>query len=268
MNSNNFPNKTNIVYKYPLTSCDCVDGLRTSGTELQPNSGLGKNISQLSSQGIPTNMSVRNCEFSNNYERPIFSQSIQPLPKSGFQNLNPQVLTDKFSPNFTLLNCPPSQACSTPQFYNSDPRLISSSHNGQILTLDSVPIESSMKLRDIPKDERLNNYGQKYQSYEDVGAGQIMYYINKSREDPYYEPLFVSSAKVDGYLYQDPMGALKPQYSRTPLRADNPIGQLPRNNYEGCLSSTQDALDHRQDLMARQMRKHNEQRFMPRYTPW
>ena len=201
--------KTNIVYKYPLTSCDCVDG---------------DNISQLSSQGVPTNMSVRDCDVSRNFETPVFSQSIQPLPKSGFKNLNPQVLTDNFSEDFTQINCPPTKSCSTPQFYSPDPRLISASHNGQILTLDSPPIEFSMKLNDIPKDENLDNYGQNYKSYADVNAGQIMYYINKSREDPYYNPLFVSSAKVDGYLYQDPMGALKPQYARTQLRNDNPIG--------------------------------------------
>ena len=243
---------TNIIYKYPLSSCDCADG---------------EDKSTLSSTGNPTNMSVRNCEVSNNYERSLFSSSIQPLPKSGFKNLNPQIITNNFSPDFTQINCSSSNSCPSNQFYSPDPRLISATHSGQILTLDTIPIESSMKLRDIATSERLNNYGQKYQSYENVGAGQIMYYINKSREDPYYEPLFVSSARVDGVLYQDPMGALKPQYDRTPLRSDNPIGQPPRNNYEGCLSSTQDALDFRQDIMARQMRKHNEQRYMPRYAP-
>ena len=75
MNSNNFPMENNnspqenlsrggnIVYKYPLTSCNCVDR---------------ENISELSFRGPPTNMSVRNCEVSGNYERPLFSSSIEP----------------------------------------------------------------------------------------------------------------------------------------------------------------------------------------------
>ena len=151
-----------------------------------------------------------------------------------------------------------------PNFYNSDPRLISVSHRGQPLLLDRPPIQSSMK--EIAKSERLNGYGQKYKSYSDINAGQIAYIIDKSIQDPYFSPNFNNSSIVTKSLYQDPMGALKPRYLRVPFRDANPIGQPLRNNYVGCLSFMEDSLEQRENIMASQMSVHNQQRFDPHYA--
>lgn len=245
---------TEIIYNYPLTSCkNCIN----------------ENFSQTPSNGYPTNMSVRDCDFPTTDEPMIFSKSIQPLPKSGFNILNPQVLTEKRdknvtpAPSFMKVN-----SCGTPQFYDSDPRLISPSHMGQRLLLDSPPLQSSMKSSDILSSKILDGYGQNYKSYSDINAGQIMYTVDKSIEDGYFGPNFTNSSEVTGFLYKDPMGSLKPQYHRTPFRNDNPIGQTPRNNYVGCLSSMQDSLDFRENIMEGQMSIRNQQRFDTRYAPW
>ena len=60
------------------------------------------------------------------------------------------------------------------------------------------------------------------------------------------------------------MGALKPQYPRSPLVRTNPVGPT-RDNYQGCLSWMQDSLEHREDLIGLQMRKINQQRYAPRW---
>ena len=244
---------TNIIYEYPLTSC---------------NNCINENF-PVTHMGHPTNMSVIDCKFPETDDPKVFSESIQPQPNRGFKNLNPQVLTEKFDKNFRPVSEDQLvESCGQPQFYSSDPRLISVPHMGQRLLLDRPPIQSSMRLDDIATSERLDGYGQNYKSYSDVNAGQIMYTIDKSIQNPYFSPNFTNSSVVTGYVYQDPMGALKPRYPKVPLRHDNPIGQTPRNNYVGCLSAMQDTLDQRENIMAAQMSVRNQQRFEPRYAPW
>jgi len=145
-----------------------------------------------------------------------------------------------------------------------DPRLISASHTGQVQTLDVPPITGDVKLNSLLHNRLLDNYGQGYKDYSDVNAGQYMYYINKSLEDPYFSPNFVTSATATGVLYKDPMGALKPRYNRKPLIDNDPLGPE-RNNYEGCLSWMEDSLSHRQDLMSLQMGRRNQERYAPRW---
>lgn len=237
-----------IIYEYPLTSC---------------NNCVNEN-SPVTHKGYPTNMSVPDCKFPETNDPVVFSDSNQPQPPTrGIKILNPEVLTDNFDKNFR-----PVESCGYPEFYSSDPRLISVPHMGQHLLLDRPPIEASMRLDEIATSERLNGYGQNYKSYSDVNAGQIMYTIDKSIQNPYFSPNFTNSSVITGYLYQDPMGAVKPRYPNQPLRYDNPVGQTPRNNYVGCLSDMQDTLDQRENIMAAQMSVRNQQRFEPRYAPW
>ena len=243
-----------VVYKYPKSSCNCYEC--TSKTYDFP------------SEGVPTNMSVRNCDFPNYfqcYDNKPFRRDIEPRRQSGMTNINPQVLTQKYAKDFQKVSCPTNPpSCPSTQYASMDPRLISASHTGQVQTLDLPPITGEMKLSALPHDKLLDKYGQGYRTYSDVNAGQIMYYIDRSIEDPYFTPNFVTSATSTGVLYKDPMGALKPRYNRKPLTSTNPIGPE-RDNYEGCLSWMQDSLDHRQDLMSLQMRKMNEQTYAPRW---
>ena len=203
-----------------------------------------------------------------------FKTDIEPTDKDGYNYINPQVYTEKYAPNFEVfestndkVNIPAPngwiQPCIGKQVITNDPRLNSASH-AQWLTLDQPPIDSSMKLYNIPYDKKLDKYGQNYRTYSDINAGQIMYYISKSQEDPISEPVYGVSAKVDSYLYQDPMGGISPYYYRTPLKNDNPIGPK-RNNYDGCLSWMQDSLNQREDITILQSTKINKSDWSLRY---
>lgn len=223
-----------------------------------------------SEKGYPTNMSVRNCEFPKYYDcynKNVFRTGIEPDPKKGFHILNPQLIPSMYAKDFVPVDCPEGSGCGA-GFASTDPRLVSAAHSGQVLTLDRPPIDASMRLSKIDTDPKLNGYGQCYKNYSDVDAGQVTYYVNKEREDPFYPPVFSTPAYTVGEMYQDPMGALKPQYNRY-----TGIPQGPCNDqecYDGCLSWIQDSSGHREDIISKQMRKRNEQRYAPRwygYTP-
>ena len=252
---------------YPKSSCNCYNCEQ-------------KNY-MIQNQGIPTNMSVYNCEIPEYLDctlnQPIFRSDIEPADKIGYEYINPQVYTQKYADDFELLNCNSANAreyvplpngwlqpCKGRQVITNDPRLNSASH-GQWITLDQPPIDSSMKLYDIPFDKRLDNYGQNYNSYSDINAGQIVYYIDKSIEDPFFKPNFVTSSRIEGTLYKDPMGSISPEYYRTNVKNDNPIGPK-RNNYEGGLSWMEDSLNQREDIMSLQMSRQLRETWAPRYS--
>ena len=63
---------------------------------------------------------------------------------------------------------------------------------------------------------------------------------------------------VVGTLYQDPMGAIKPQWNRYP--------QSTENSCDWGTSFMKDSQFHREDILSLQMRKMNEQRYAPRWS--
>lgn len=241
----------NVVYEYPKSSCHCYKCTNTSYSDI----------------GIPSNLSIRNCETPSMfecYDRTLFRSNIAPVNEHGYTLLNPDVFKNKYASDFKKLECSGKQGCPKVQYTSTDPRLISAKNSGQVLTLDNPPIETDQILNTISTDAKLNGYGQQYRTYSDINAGQIMYSINKSRQEPFFAPNFTTSARVHGILYQDPMGAIKPQYTRQPLKSRDCLDTT-NHNYEGGLSWIHDSMEHRQDLLALQMRKSNEQRWEPRY---
>lgn len=245
----------NIVYDYPKSSCNCY---KCTAKKYD-----------FPTKGIPTNMSVRDCDFPayfECYDDKPFRADIEPRIKQGYTNLNPQVMTQQFARDFHPTSCKERAGCCPEvQWASMDPRLVSASHSGQVQTLDRPPITGDMPLCEVAHSKLLDKFGQNYKTYSDVNAGQVAYYTDASIEDPYFSPNFVTSSLATGTLYKDPMGALKPSYKRTPLTDNDPMGPE-RDNYEGCLSWMEDSLSHRQDLMSKQMHRRNEQRWMPRWS--
>ena len=238
---------------YPKSSCDCYG---CSRVEYKPVSNLG-----------PTNLAISDCQLPDiltcTNSAPISAKTIEPSPKEGYTILNPEVDTLNYASGFGTVECGIS-SCPKITYTSADPRLVSAMHNGQRLVLDRPPRDDSVLLDKTMTDETLNGFGQNYKTYSDINAGFITYYIDKSREDPFYEPLFGTSAYSHATLFRDPMGSLKPQYDRTSLTSTNPITST-RDHYEGCLSWMEDSTNHREDLLSKQMRKMNEQRWEPRW---
>ena len=149
---------------------------------------------------------------------------------------------------------------------STDPRLLDPVRNS-LLHLDRPPFRSTDFQRKNPQekvdmmeiyDEKYENYGKCYKTYSDIKAGDIYYYVDKSREDAYYEPNFTIPARTQGVMFKDPMGTMKPTYQRY-------VTKFPDDKYSS-LSSIRDINWHREDIMSAQMAVRNQQRYEPRYT--
>ena len=219
-----------------------------------------------------TNMSVTNCDFDGIVQGSIFKYKKEPNSKCGYQNLNPETLTNMYDLDYypvgTLRGSVPASdnmltrcvdRSPTRIFSSSDPRLISAAHDGMKLTLDRPPIFGEVRLKDIYVEPTLENYGKRYKNYSDIKAGQIMYYFDKSIEDTYFHPIFENDAVALGRNYVDPMNSYKPSYERIPIRKNQPL-------YPGGLSSIADIDEHREDIISLQMRPQNRTKYSARWT--
>ena len=126
----------------------------------------------------------------------------------------------------------------------TDPRLTSSAHSGQTLTLDSPVLNGSVRTRDIYNHRP--GYQPVYNTLADLGGGQISYYYDTELGVPFQKPLF-NEANVTRLNYIDPMGTLKPHYNRYPL-PETGVG----------LTWVTDTQNHRNEIMALNQWKRNQ----------
>jgi len=208
---------------------------------------------------MTTSISIKNCNIPKEFDfvdRLKFRERNEPKKQNGISILNPEALNNKYANDFYPID-------SGKRWGSSDPKLFSASHE-QVLTVDRPPIDGRIPLEKIYTDTSLNGYGKNYRNYSDISAGHITYYIDKSIEDPFFEPLYTNKIISSGQIYKDPMGGIKPEYERRPLRQNDPIN-MDRSSYNGCLSWMEDTQEHREDLLSKQMRKYNQQRWEPRW---
>jgi hypothetical protein len=205
-----------------------------------------------------------NCNFNNKYfsckNRAYIGDKIEPTNQSGYEFINPEVISSAYAPEFYKVNCEDIGEVYTSQ----DPRLISIFHNGQVTPLDVPPTDHSIKLADIYTHPTMKNYGVRYKNYADIKAGQILYYNDKSIEDDLFQPNFANPARVTTTIYSDPMGGTYPEYLRTPVRGNNVMSTQGRRYTYG-LSSIDDQNEFREDIMHLQMRPQDRTRYTTRW---
>lgn len=244
----------NIIYNYPKTSCNC-----SNYTNCKTNNDIVNKIS------IPTNMSIANCDFYNynscDSKNIEFKKGFEPSNKKGIDILNPQVINQGLGKDFQRRD---NFGCKK-SFVSTDPRLIRQPSN-TFLSLDRPAYDGNygkIKLSDINTNKCLTDSNTNYKTYSDIDLGQITYYIDKSIEDPYFEPNFINNTQITGEIFKDPMDSLKPQYIRQP-RIYNPLKK--KDKFQGNLSYIEDTLEHREDIMSLQMRKQNQQKWSSRWS--
>jgi hypothetical protein len=166
--------------------------------------------------------------------------------------LNPRSTSgNKVDSTFSEINNSENN-CSGKIYKSSDPRLYNQA--GTWLHLDKPPLNSSIKLDTLTTDKSLNRYGQGYNSYDDINAGQCSYYINDNTKDVFHKPILSTMFNSVNTLYQDPMGTVKPHYDRVIDKS---------YNYDYCLSFIKDTQYQREDIMSLQMRRRNQEVFGP-----
>jgi hypothetical protein len=81
---------------------------------------------------------------------------------------------------------------------------------------------------------------------------QIIFNLDDYLKQPYFSPNFQLRNETSPSIFQDPMGALKPQYERQPIT---------NSKYISDYTSDQDQISFREDIMSRQMRTMNQQSY-------
>ena len=236
------------INDYPKSSCQCYNC--EFKTYNPPENG------------VPSNFSVSGCDvpkFFNCYDEQFLRTAPVPKRQSGYKIIS-KGTNQSFAKDFQKVRCKDDE-CKT-VYASQDPRLVDV-RRGIMMTLDRPPQDDGVKLKDV-YNENLRGYGTGYRTYSDITAGQITYYDDKSISEPFFTPLFENKARMVSTLYQDPMSAMKPQYKRIPLEKNKCHDTKDRTFSKG-LSWIQDSNETREDLMSLQMRKHNEQRWSPRW---
>lgn len=110
---------------------------------------------------------------------------------------------------------------------------------------DSVP-----KLEDIHDYKDANkSRARVYKTYKDITSGNIQYYTeNRPVSQIYSTPNFSNDSVIVANMYKDPMNSHKAQYTRIQTK----------NNLTNQLTFIQDTSEAREELMALQMRKMNQ----------
>lgn len=215
-------------YTYPQSSCTCWDckNNKIEVPKMVENNTL-----------IPTICNNTYFECDNIY---ISAQNTEPLIYNNGRKILNYPNKNRIPPNFqeTTHN-------SMKKTYSSiDPRL-RHGMTGESLILDRPPTDSSIKLSNIYNND-LENYGKNYKNYQDITAGDHIYYIDNTKDKSIYENVFGTPAKISHIVYKDPMDNIKHIQYREPLSVNERNKIL--NNTEPCLSFITDTDKHRQDI--------------------
>lgn len=162
-------------------------------------------------------------------------------------------LSAQRDPDFTL--------SSNGTYTSADPRLISSGHNGQVLTLDQPPYNGKVDFNtfdDIYKSRPDYDHYEKA-DYEAFTNGQMQYYIDPTLATPFIPELFGHGCYYTPEPYVDPMGSVKPHYN---LCLANK-GQACHNEVRPFdeLTWITDSNAHRESIMAGQQARRNQERY-------
>lgn len=186
----------------------------------------------------------------------IEAKNIQPMnTKDRIQRLGGRG-SEYQTEQYINVKCPTSSGCSR-GYLGLNPRT-TSPFTGQRMILDKPNLTGEINPADL-YTSKFDNYG-RYSDYTNMKAGDIEYYIDDSLAGTYFKPNFVTKAHVEHAIVKDPMGIQRPDYRRTSCAQYSWDPCYP----DQCFSSTHDTLEYRQSIMASQMRKFNESRYMSR----
>lgn len=188
----------------------------------------------------------------------------QPIQRTGYTLMNPQCIASKLSPGYLRTSCPGAQEQPTGTKRNfktsnnlnaftcpDDPRLFDAAR-GFTVPIDSPPISINSYEAEEAKGNINPGYGKSYRWYNDINAGQITYYIDKSLQDAYFNPVYTNEALIKRYCYKDPMDKTSIMWIRRGMISDK---------NDACLSSITDLNEIREEQLSTMMRARNRQRY-------
>jgi len=135
-------------------------------------------------------------------------------------------------------------------YTSTDPRLVSSAHNGQRILLDSIPLNGKVQ---VWETDKIKSYDSVYNSYKDIKGGSNTYYYDKYLAVPFIPQLF-SERSIQKHDYIDPMDSFKPHYT-----------YCTTTDGKHSLTWLRDSTFHREDLMSKQIWNRNQTNYEVNY---
>lgn len=117
----------------------------------------------------------------------------------------------------------------------------------------------------IPRLENMYSYKdakefkpKQYSNFSEIKGGQIEYFpYRRTVIDNFREPVFVNNAFIQSRIYKDPMGSIKPEYTRIRTKNNVEIDQI---------NWMRDTCEMREDILAKHMSKDNRTRYEPKWN--
>lgn len=226
------------------------------------------------SNTIPSSLAISGCKTPHDLEyctsKQMYNQTLQTLPTEQskpisipLNQLNAHLETD----GYYKVNCSRYKSGCREGFVSSNP-LTMDAPRGQRLVLDRPPLSGGIEVghgsscHDKLYSRELSEYGKNYTNYSDITAGDIQYWVATDNMDAYWGPVYSTPAVVDHILFIDPMGVVRPEYKRTPLKRYDWDSCHP----DSCDSYTHDQIEFREQLMASQSRKRDESDYAYRWA--
>ena len=257
-NENNFPEVIeNYEFPYLKTGPEIPDPLVFPNASGLVNTNCGYNPDQLFSAGLPTNLSVGNCERDpsmKEYNENTFTQIIQPGVYTTNQINEP--INSNIGISFQQ-QFPPTTVETNPDtgnilFTEHDPRILEPALVEPNLGVETIATNANIY------DPRFSGYGTSYRSYTDDLTGQTRFFyddINSIRM-----PNYLVRSNIDHQPFADQYG---------PIQVGNEDG----NKFNGDIRTLannaflQGSLQFRTELQERLMRKSNARAWQQKRFP-
>ncbi len=222
---------------------------------------------QESIPNIPCSLGIPNCKksFQLEYCTPteMYHTSVQPrnidqIPPKLLNTLSIYQDVNQYTP-VTNKDCNGRTS-----YAGSNPILIDAPR-AQKLLLNQPNYTGDVAVGDVDHDEiydpKFNKIGRPYSTYNDMVGGSVQYYLPFDAGEAYIKPVYSTPSIVQHTTKINPMGVVYNEYERIPLSKY----AWDACNKDACDSYTHDQLEYRQDLMAAQSRKRNQQEYKLRW---
>ena len=134
----------------------------------------------------------------------------------------------------------------------ADARLVDSRHShNQQLNEPPLQVVYNMFNDNVSGNPRLKDCGRNYTDYASINYGQIRYYIGDDLAEPFPSPVYGMRSKSTGMMYKNPMDNIVPTFTKA----------YSTEILEDGLSFINDTTKFRDDIISRQQRIHNSQKY-------
>lgn len=137
--------------------------------------------------------------------------------------------------------------------YGWDSRMVDA--RGLRLELDQPAKIGAVNMNDVYKIDN-KGYGGVYKTYSDINNGNVVYYVDQSISQPFFDPVYTLSANVEKNILLDPMNNPKPDYKKN---VQSTLYGVVNDQY------ARDQLSFREELTSRQQNLYNRTSWTNRW---